>query len=259
MSSTHSQQDRRLPPGIQQVLTKMFARDTGFSGPEIFDFFSQYSLEIGSYPWGGTSRSRAQMFEECLTRFDSLHQKRIISDLLDYDGPMNHGRPRAEDIEKIHDWLRQGPIGNAPPPPLTDTLNWSYVNQTWSKASERIRTDPSGAVTSARSLVESVCMHILDGRGIPFEKDGDLQKLYLATSRALILSPEQQAEGVFRQVLGGCATVANGLAGMRNRFSDAHGQGQGEAEAEVRHARLAVNAAGTIALFLIETHLAQGE
>lgn len=257
MGQTCSQQNTQLPPGIQQLLTKMFARDTGFSGPQIFDFFSQYSLEIGSYPWAGSSLPRAYMFEKCLTRFDLEQQKHIISDLLDYDGPMKHGRPSAGDVERIRDWL--GPTPIASPPPLTDTLNWTYVKQTWTKASERIRSDPSGAITSARSLLESVCMHILDRRGKPYDKDGDLQKLYRATSRALTLSPDQQAEDVFRQVLGGCATVAIGLAGMRNQFSDAHGQGQGDAEAEVRHARLAVNAACTIAQFLIETHLAQGE
>lgn len=259
MSSTYSQQDTQLPPGIQQILTKMFARDTGFSGPEIFDFFSQYSLEIGSYPWGGTSRSRAQMFEECLIRFDPGQQKRIISDLLDYEGPMKHGRPDATDVEKIRSWLGDGPTPIASFAAAAKTLTWSTVSQDWSKALTRIKDDPAGAITSARSLLESVCMHILDDREIPYDKDGDLQRLYRATSRALTLSPDQQAEGVFRQVLGGCVTVAIGLAGMRNRFSDAHGQGQGDAEAEVRHARLAVNAAGTIALFLIESHLAQGE
>ncbi len=46
---------------------------------------------------------------------------------------------------------------------------------------------------------------------------------------------------------------------MRNKFSDAHGRGGADAEAAVRHARLAANAACTVALFLIESHLAAGQ
>ena len=54
-------------------------------------------------------------------------------------------------------------------------------------------------------------------------------------------------------ILGGCQTVVHGLATMRNRLSDAHGQGSKSVRPPVRHAELAVNIAGIMSMFLIAT------
>jgi hypothetical protein len=58
-----------------------------------------------------------------------------------------------------------------------------------------------------------------------------------------------------RQVLSGLNSIVNGLAGMRNKMSDAHA---GYKPAK-HHAKLAVNAAKTLADFLFETHAYQAE
>jgi hypothetical protein len=60
-------------------------------------------------------------------------------------------------------------------------------------------------------------------------------------------------EQVFKQILGGCATVVNSLAGIRNKLSDAHGKGKLAARAAPRHAELAVNLAGSVCAFLVAT------
>lgn len=53
---------------------------------------------------------------------------------------------------------------------ITDGLR-SYdergVNEAWTKALDRRSADPEGAITSARTLVETVCKHILDDLKIP--------------------------------------------------------------------------------------------
>ncbi len=256
MSLKSPKSNRELPHAIQKLLNKMYARDTGFSGSEILDFFSQYSMQIERYPWEGGAPSRWQIFEDCLAKFSRAQQETIIADLLDYIGPMAHGYPGGEDVHKMREWLHKNRSPMAEPMLKTETLNWTHVNQSWAKALERVSSDPAGAITSARALLESVCKHILDNIDCSYEKHSDLRKLYRTTARALTLSPEQQKEDIFRQVLGGCATVASGLAGMRNIFGDAHGAGPSHIEPEVRHARLAVNAACTVALFLIESYLA---
>jgi Abortive infection C-terminus len=259
MSLSSPIRNKALPLAVQQTLDHIFARGSGFSGPQILDFFSQYSNSIGSYPWSGGAPSRWLIFEDCLAQFDLDQQKEIIRDLLEYDGPMSHGRPAAQEVEQVRSWL-----GDTLPPPtfaskVVEPLNWGYVNRTWTKAQGRITSDPSGAITSARSLLESVCKHILEERDVLYKDDGDLQRLYKLTAKTLQLSPDTQKEEVFKQVLTGCTSIACGIAGLRNAFGDSHGQGIKGKEAESRHARLAVNSAGTLALFLIETHLAQAE
>ncbi|WP_374616776.1 abortive infection family protein [Thauera aminoaromatica] len=60
-------------------------------------------------------------------------------------------------------------------------------------------------------------------------------------------------------MLGGVTSVVHGLGAMRNRLGGAHGQGKKPVRPAPRHAQLAVNLAGTAALFVIETWLAKSE
>jgi hypothetical protein len=59
---------------------------------------------------------------------------------------------------------------------------------------------------------------------------------------------------VSKQILGGCSAIVNGLGTLRNKLGDAHGKGASPVKPSARHAELAVNLAGTTALFLIQTY-----
>ena len=132
-------------------------------------------------------------------------------------------------------------------------LNSDYVHEAWRDASVRRLDDPDGAITSARTLLETVCKHILDEMQVKYEDNVKLPKLYKFTAEALQLAPSQQTEPVLRQVLGGCTAVVEGIGAMRNALGDAHGKGKLCTKPEARHAELAVNLAGASAIFLIET------
>jgi hypothetical protein len=128
------------------------------------------------------------------------------------------------------------------------------VHQLWSKAMERRDTDPEGAITLARTLLESVCKHILDELKIPYKPTSDLPDLYKAVANAINIAPSQHSEAVFRQILGGCTAIVEGLGALRNRLSDAHGQGKLAVKPAARHAEFAVNLAGATAQFLVATY-----
>lgn len=128
------------------------------------------------------------------------------------------------------------------------------VHAAWQKALVRRSSDPEGAITAARSLVESTCKHILDDIGIAYG-DADLPKLWAMTAQQLNLLPAQHDHDAFRRILGNCQAVIDGLATIRNRVGDAHGQGRRPVAAKPRHAELAVNLAGTMASFLVATWL----
>ena len=127
------------------------------------------------------------------------------------------------------------------------------VHAVWAKALARRKSDPEGAITAARTLLETVCKHILDGATAPYTERDDLPKLYSEASKVLNIAPSQHTEEVFKQVLGGCTSVVLGLGTLRNRVSDSHGQGKRAIRPAPRHAALAVNLAGTMAIFLVET------
>lgn len=140
--------------------------------------------------------------------------------------------------------------------PISETIgsvDSGYIIEAWQKALERRATDAEGAITAARSLLESVCKHILDELEVAYNDSADLPNLYSQTAKQLNLSPSQHTESVFKQILGGCQTVVEGLGALRNRHSDAHGKGARAIRPSPRHAALAVNLSGTMATFLLDT------
>jgi uncharacterized protein YfkK (UPF0435 family) len=134
------------------------------------------------------------------------------------------------------------------------------VHSVWSKALERRASDPEGAITAARTLLETLCKNILDARRIEYDsKKIELHELYKLVSKELNLSPSQHTQEVFKQILGGCSGVVNGLGTLRNKLGDAHGQGKLPVRPAPRHAELAVNLSGSVALFLVATFQEQLE
>lgn len=134
------------------------------------------------------------------------------------------------------------------------TLDAASANTVWRKALERRDSDPEGAITSARTLLETVCKLILDEEQVRYDDQEDLPKLYRQVAKKLNLAPSQHTEELFKQILGGCHAVIEGLGAIRNKLSDAHGKGKKGYRPSPRHAELAVNLAGTVAQFLIATY-----
>lgn len=133
------------------------------------------------------------------------------------------------------------------------SLEVGHVEQIWHKALERKGRDPEGAVTAARTLLESVCKSILDEMKVEYDDKADLPKLYHQTADELHLTPRQHSEELFRKILGNCQSVVGTLGAIRNAYSDAHGDGQAHYKPAPRHAELVVNLAGSMAMFLVKT------
>lgn len=121
------------------------------------------------------------------------------------------------------------------------------------KSREKIEMgDYSGAITNSRSLIEAVCLSILNETNeTKYENDGDLNKLFTQTRRVLNLDPSRKdISDSLKQVLSGLSSIVSGLSSMRNKMSDAHA---GNYKPSRHHAKLAVNAAKTLADFIFET------
>ena len=134
-------------------------------------------------------------------------------------------------------------------------LDEGHIRAVWDKALARCHNDPAGAITAARSLLETACKIILDAAegGPHYSASDDLPKLYRTAAEHLSLAPSQHSEEAFRRILGGCTSVVEGLGTLRNRVGDAHGQGRRPVRPLPRHALLEVNLSGAMALFLADT------
>jgi hypothetical protein len=145
--------------------------------------------------------------------------------------------------------------------PIGETLEAfdpDTVHAAWQKALDRRVADPEGAITAARTLLESVCKHILDDGGVEYPDDADLPKLWAMCAETLNLAPHQHQEKLFKAILGNCQSVVNSLGALRNKIGDAHGSGRRPVKPKPRHAELAVNLAGTMAAFLVATFKERG-
>jgi hypothetical protein len=128
-------------------------------------------------------------------------------------------------------------------------ISSSAIAEAWGRIQNRRATDPEGAITAARSMLETTCKHILEERKKPYPDSDDGR---VATE--LQLSPASQHELIYRQIFSGCISVVNGLAALRNKLGDAHGKSPNQVKAAARDADLAVNLAGALATFLITKH-----
>lgn len=129
------------------------------------------------------------------------------------------------------------------------------VHAVWDKAIVRRNTDPEGAITVARTLLETVTKRILDECEEAYSDKDDLPKLYANVAKVLNLAPNQHTEEPIKAILGGAMNLVNGIGTLRNRLSDSHGRGgKLPVRPSPRHASLAVNTAGAIATFLVETY-----
>jgi hypothetical protein len=236
----------------------MFARDTGFSGPDLHRLFGEYTDELGEYTgWGGGSESRWQIFQRGLRLLPRDQQVRFLLELCEYGGQIKHGRPSDEEIAKLRALLlgESAPGSDVAAERLTALDDWKAVQGSWKQALDKINADPEGAITASRTMLESVCKHICDERGVAYENSWDLSRLYKATAAAMNIAPDQHSEQVIKQILSGVTTVVAGLGALRNSLSDAHGRGKNAVRPAPRHAKLAVNAGFAIAGFLIDTHV----
>lgn len=140
----------------------------------------------------------------------------------------------------------------------TATLDFGTVSRDLDRATRNAEDDPEDAVTAACATLEAVCRSILVDLGQDLPAKKDVSALVRAVQEPLGLSPGRKdlpdliADDI-RKVLSGLTTATEGIGALRTHGGDAHGRERGHRRIDPRIARLAIHAASTIALFLIET------
>lgn len=140
----------------------------------------------------------------------------------------------------------------------TRLLDFDTVQRDIARALASAADDPEDAATAASSLIEAVCRSILVELRLPLPAKKDIDGLMRAVQEPLGLSPGRmdlpaEIEADIRQILGGLTSVAKGVGALRTHAGDAHGRERGYRRIDARIARLAINSAASIAMFLIET------
>jgi len=151
-------------------------------------------------------------------------------------------------------------IPSVTPGVITNALSTDYIMQQVNRMESEVENDPTLAIGTAKEFVETVCKTILNERVIPYSENLDLQPLVKLTCQKLGLVRENipdsaKAAETVRNLLSSLAVIAKYLAELRNPYGTGHGRDANFRGLQPRHARLAVNAATTLGVFLFQTHL----
>ena len=134
-----------------------------------------------------------------------------------------------------------------------------HLQQQIDRARNAIEDDPGLAIGTAKEIVETTCKTILTERGISYAPDVKIPELVKITREALKLVPDNIPESAkgsesIKKILGSLGAVAQGIGELRSLFGTGHGKEGKRKGLSPRHARLAVGAAATLSMFLLETH-----
>nr|VFJ67571.1 MAG: Abortive infection C-terminus [Candidatus Kentron sp. FW] len=138
----------------------------------------------------------------------------------------------------------------------------TYVIQQITRMETAVNSDPDLAIGTAKELIETCCKTILKERNVKFSSSLDIPRLVKLTSKELRLTPddienEAKAAETIKRLLSNLTTITQGIAELRNEYGTGHGKAAKTKGLDPRHARLAVGAASTFAVFLVETHRAR--
>lgn len=178
------------------------------------------------------------------------------------DALIDHLRRDGVDTEGPSFRLRANtPTALQPLNAVAQSLTAAQIHAQIDRINRSIDSDPALAIGTAKELLETICKTILAEVG---DEPGnfDLGDLVKRTTQRLKLLPDDipnAAKGAeaMKKTLRSLGAVTSGLGEIRNLYGSGHGQ-EGRAKGLApRHARLAVGAASTLAMFLFETHEAR--
>jgi hypothetical protein len=137
---------------------------------------------------------------------------------------------------------------------LADELSSDHIADLITRMEMAIEGDPALAIGSAKEFVESICKGILAARQRLPRGTETLPQLVKATRETLNLSVSAQTGETLRQTLSGLASVTQGIAELRGQLGSGHGHLPDAARPTSSVARLSVNTAVALGVFLYETH-----
>lgn len=246
------------------------------TGSSLVDFFNNFSDKKEKYEQGFPTR-----FSYARDKIHQLNDLNLIKPVIEAALNPRQFLHTAFDVSKVsenlnihlaYDDLKVIKIGTVYVLQKTNTesissnlfnqhhdINTLYIIEHLSKCDKKLSEgDFSGAITNARSLVENILLE-LEEKTHPADKkyNGDINKLYSKLYKTLNLDPaNREITDSMRELMSGLISMVNGLAGLRNSASDAHGS---RYTPKQHHAKLAVNSAKTISDFLVESYQYQKE
>ena len=123
------------------------------------------------------------------------------------------------------------------------------------RALEQIEQDPHAAAHYAANVLEAVLKAYLDHKGQPYGNGDGLAELWKSSAEKIGLRPVDWDSKDLKKIASGLNSIVDGIMHLRNTKSGAHGMSEEQTRnfsIKPKHARLAIHAAHTVAVYVLE-------
>lgn len=136
--------------------------------------------------------------------------------------------------------------------PTTKLVDREYIKDILERAEQEIEQgNYDSAITKARTLLEEVFCYVVESKYESPKTKGGIQALYNQVKDLYKMHGDTEMDKRINALLSGLEKIVSSVAEMRNKNSDAHGVGANRINIEEHHARLFLNAAITMAEFIL--------
>ena len=136
---------------------------------------------------------------------------------------------------------------------LISARDMPAIESEFNRALTKSSSEPREAVSAACNILESIFKTYISDEGLGIPAKQDLQSLWKVVRKELKFDPSLVQDDDLKKILSGIFSVVDGVGAFRTHASSAHGEGRKTYKLKPRHARLAVNSAHTLGLFVLET------
>ncbi|ABM39302.1 abortive infection family protein [Polaromonas naphthalenivorans] len=127
------------------------------------------------------------------------------------------------------------------------------IHREFDRAMETVTGKPREAVSAASNILESIFKIYIEDNNLRMPEKQDLQPVFKVVRADLGLDPGSVEDQDLQRIISGLFSIVDGIGALRTHAGSAHSEGRKGYKLEPRHARLAVNAAHTVATFVMET------
>ncbi|WP_239024159.1 abortive infection family protein [Paraglaciecola marina] len=127
------------------------------------------------------------------------------------------------------------------------------IDAEFNRALANVNSEPREAVSAACNILESMFKVYIADEGLSKPQKQDLQNVWKIVRGDLGFDTKLVQDDDLKRVLSGIMSIVDGIGAFRTHASSAHGEGRKVYNLKPRHARLAINSAHTVALFVLET------
>ena len=130
--------------------------------------------------------------------------------------------------------------------------DFASIEIEFERAISQIDSDPHAAITASSSIIEALCKTYIETNSMEMPSKQNIVPLWRVVQLDLGLNPNPTLADDQNKILQGLSSIVDGIEAYRTHIGSAHGRGIEPPPIAAHEARLSVNAAHTLIVFVME-------